>query len=378
MDIKEQINNFKKENVDIPNYILLEMKKYISKDITEKQLGKILENIKKEYFSSLISPYESIGIISAQSVGAEATQMTLNTFHFAGVSTHSVEGLPRLIEILDVKKNLTSPQMRIYLKKGNYSEAKFKILGNKIKETPLLNYSKNVDIDVVEKLVTIEIDVLAIKKFDLTMEDIIALVDKKVRASCSFEKNKIIFKAKELSSIKDLMSAKEILLNSIITGIKGIKDISLIKENDEIVIITSGIALKQILLLDEVDGSRIYSNDVFEMFNMFGIETAREVIIKEIDEIVNSQGLSINQRHVFLIADAMTYSGEPKGMTRYGIVSNKKNVLTRASFETAIKHITSAALIHERNKLTSITENIMTNQIVNVGTGIPKISVKKR
>ena len=95
-------------------------------------------------------------------------------------------------------------------------------------------------------------------------------------------------------------------------------------------------------------------------------------------EVVNSQGLSVNERHVLLIADAMCYIGEPRGMTRYGIVADKLNVLTKASFETALKHISKGAVMNEINPLTSITENIMTNQMVNVGTGIPKIAVKPR
>jgi DNA-directed RNA polymerase beta' subunit len=73
----------------------------------------------------------------------------------------------------------------------------------------------------------------------------------------------------------------------------------------------------------------------------------------------------------------MTYTGEPRGMTRYGIVADKLNVLTRASFETPLKHIARGALLNEENKLSSITENVMTNQMVNVGTGMVRVAVKK-
>jgi DNA-directed RNA polymerase subunit A" len=95
-------------------------------------------------------------------------------------------------------------------------------------------------------------------------------------------------------------------------------------------------------------------------------------------EVVKSQGLTINERHVLLIADVMTYYGEIKGMTRYGIVGNKQNVLTRASFETPLKHLAYGALQNEENYLNTITENVMTNQIVRVGTGIPRISVSDK
>jgi DNA-directed RNA polymerase subunit A" len=130
--------------------------------------------------------------------------------------------------------------------------------------------------------------------------------------------------------------------------------------------------------LEEVDSSRLYCNSPTEMYDNYGIEAARATIIREIEEVVKSQGLSINDRHVLMIADTMTHSGEIKGMTRFGIVADKLNVLTRASFETPLKHLSHGAIANEENKLTSITENIMTNQIVAVGTGIPKVKVKKK
>ena len=171
---------------------------------------------------------------------------------------------------------------------------------------------------------------------------------------------------------------KGLLLSSIVYGIKGIKDVALIKDGDDYLVRAQGVAIKQVLAIPEVDKSRFYSNHIYDMYLTFGIEAAREVIIREIMDVVKSQGLSINERHVLLIADVMTFTGEPRGMTRYGIVADKMNVLTRASFETPLKHISQGALMNEINELTSITENVMTNQIVNVGTGLSRVAVKKR
>ena len=57
-----------------------------------------------------------IGSIAAHSLGEPATQMTLNTFHFAGVSSKNVTlGVPRLKEVINVSKNLKTPMMQIYL-----------------------------------------------------------------------------------------------------------------------------------------------------------------------------------------------------------------------------------------------------------------------
>lgn len=370
------VEEFRKKNPEFPNYILEELNKNLPSKVSDADVKKVLENVEKEYSRSLITPFEAIGVITAQSVGEPSTQMTLNTFHFAGVATQSVEGLPRLIEILDVKKNLEKPMMKIYLKSEFQKEEKLKLVASKIKETKLIELASNVDIDVEEKLVTIDLDAKALKKFKIETDSLKSYMDRKVRSACEIEGNTITIKGSTSSTLKDLMGMKELAISSIVYGIKGIKDVSVIEENGEFVIITDGISMKQVSRIEEVDVERLYCNDITEIYDNFGVEAARNSIIHEIMEVVNSQGLSINERHVLLIADVMTYSGEPRGMTRYGIVADKMNVLTKASFETALKHVARGAVLNEENELTTITENVMTNQMVYVGTGIPKIAVK--
>lgn len=371
------VTKFREENPEFPSYILDELNSHLPSKVTDAQVKKVLENVSSEYEDSQISPYEAIGVITAQSVGEPSTQMTLNTFHFAGVATQSVEGLPRLIEILDVKKNLEQPMMKIYLKEKFKDEKNLKFVANKIKESKLIDFSNNIDIDTEEKLVKIDLDSKSLKQFKIEPESLISYLDRKVRTSAEIVDNKtLVLKGTATSGLTDLMGIKELALNSIVFGIKGIKDVSLIKENDEFVILTQGISLKNVLKIEEIDETRLYCNNINEMFDNFGIEAARNLIIHEIMEVVRSQGLSINERHVLLIADVMTYTGEPRGMTRYGIVADKMNVLTKASFETALKHVAKGAITHEKNTLRSITENVMTNQMVYVGTGIPKVSIK--
>lgn len=373
------IKDFKKSNPDFPEYILEQVEKELPKGTKDDDVKKILENIKQEYESSLIAPNEAIGVITAQSVGEPATQMTLNTFHFAGVATQSVEGLPRIIEILDVKKTLSMPQMRVFLRPElKLDEEGVKTVAGKIKETKLVDFTTKTDISIDENLVTIELDTKMFKRYGVDTETIIPYLDRKIRKSCEIDGNKLIITGDKTPTLKALMTVKELALNSIVYGIKGIKDVSIIKENKEFVLITTGISMKNVLKIEEIDSTRLYCNDIEEMYSTYGIEAARQVIVKEIMEVVRSQGLSVNERHVLLIADVMTYTGEPRGMTRYGIVADKLNVLTRASFETPLKHISRGALLNESNKLTSITENVMTNQMVNVGTGLPRISVKKK
>ncbi|MCX8147613.1 MAG: DNA-directed RNA polymerase subunit A'', partial [Candidatus Woesearchaeota archaeon] len=77
-----------------------------------------------------------------------------------------------------------------------------------------------------------------------------------------------------------------------------------------------------------------------------------------------------------LVADMMCASGLIKGITRYGIISEKSSVLARASFETPIKYLIEASLVGERDELRSVVENVMLNQPVPIGTGLPGLAVK--
>lgn len=381
--IQTQLETLQEQYSDIPQYIFKEIKDSMAGDETADEVEAIVKSVYQEYTKALISPYEAIGVITAQSVGERATQMTLNTFHFAGVATESVEGLPRIIEILDAKKNLEMPQMRLYLTTGSKAtQEDVKKVAMQIKETKLEEFVLESNIDVANTTVTIQLDPKLLKQYNIASDDLISLLDKKIKKSARTEENNVLIELSPSSGLKDLMSAKSLAMNSIVYGIKGIGDVTILKEKnesneDEFVIVTKGSALKHVMAISEIDNSRIYSNDIDVVNSMFGVEAARQVIMRELMEVVQSQGLSINERHALLIADVMTYSGEPRGMTRYGIVADKANVLTKASFETAIKHIGKGALLNERNYLSSITENVLTNQQVYVGTGFPKIGVEK-
>ena len=115
-----------------------------------------------------------------------------------------------------------------------------------------------------------------------------------------------------------------------------------------------------------------------EIEQVLGIEAARQAIINEIFKVIESQGLNVDLRHIMLVADTMCISGTLKGITRYGVVSEKSSVLARASFETPIKHIINAALVGETDNLNSVVENVMINQPVPIGTGLPTLSVKQQ
>jgi len=317
-----------------------------------------------------IAAGEAIGIVTAQSFGESATQMTLNVFHFAGVSEMQITlGLPRLIEIFDARKNPSTPSIEIYLDDKHNNKNDARRIAELIKETTINDITSEIKIDFSEKKVLIEFDKSLLKDLKLDIKDIkdkIADKNLKVRA----RETGVTIDLDE-SDYKDIYKIKERIKVLIISGVKKIKQILPVQRGKDFVILTAGSNLKDILEVKGVDKEKTISNDIHEVSKIFGIETAREVIINEVLKVIKQQGFDIDRRHIELIADVMTSSGEVKGVTRIGIISNKSSVLARASFETPIKHFVNASLRGGKDRLISVIENIMFNQAVPVGTGLP-------
>jgi DNA-directed RNA polymerase subunit A" len=169
---------------------------------------------------------------------------------------------------------------------------------------------------------------------------------------------------------------KEQLKKLIISGIKGIEQVVVTKRGKDFVILTYGSNLKDILEIKGVDRDNVTSNDVHDVANVLGVEAARQTVVNEIKKVVESQGLDINERHMKIVADAMTSTGAVKGATRMGIISDKASVLARATFETPDKQFINATIQGGKDELSSVIENILLNQAIPVGTGLPGLYVK--
>jgi DNA-directed RNA polymerase subunit A" len=339
-------------------------------------------NIKKvlqEYKDALISPGESVGIISAESIGEPGTQMTLNTFHFAGVAEMNVTmGLPRIIEILDGRKKIKTPMMEIHLV-SPYSKGKdIMKIASSVKETLLNDVVSEFLINIAEFTIEVKLDKEKMKEIGVNMATVTSAISKSVKKINVKQKDEdIIVKMKEKEeNLNEIYKLKEKLKGIYIKGIKGIKQILPVKRGEEFVIITAGSNFKEVLELDFVDKTKTITNDIYETAKVLGIEATRELIISEVYKVIESQGLNVDIRHIMLVADTMCNNGEIEGITRYGVVSKKSSVLARASFETPIRHIINSSLIGDVDLLTSVVENVMLNQPVPVGTGLPDLVTK--
>jgi len=344
------------------------------------KLKKVAEKVYEEYMSARIDPGEAVGLVSAESIGEPGTQMTLNTFHFAGVAEMNVTtGLPRLIEILDGRKEISTPQMEIFLKKPYSTGKDIKELAAQIRQSTLAEFVTEFTINVADFVVEATLDKQLLKQCGLGIAALAKLVEKALRTATVKETStglEIKMKKKEEHTLNDLYRIKEKSKDIYVTGIKGITQVLPVKRKDEYLIITAGSNLKKILELDFVDAERTTTNDIHEIKNVLGAEAARQAIINEVLRVTEAQGLTLDIRHIMLVADTMTASGGVKGITRYGVVSEKTSVLARASFETPIPHIINAALMGEVDNLTSVVENVMLNQPIPVGTGLPGLLAK--
>ncbi len=377
MELFEKIS--KKYEDLLPEKVIEDIKNNIPENISEKQLSKIFEKVYKEYVSDLITPGEAIGLVAAGSLGEPGTQMTLNTFHLAGVSEVNITlGLPRIIEVLDVKSSVKTPITTIYLKDPYNKGESIKEIAMRIKETTLGELVKEFEMDIVDNVITMTLNMDKLKVLKLTPEKLVKVISKgSKKMSVSIDNDKIIVKYNDKKfDIKLLYREKDALKKLIVSGIKGLSQVLPVKKNGEYLIMAVGTNLKAVLKLDFVDPTRTYSNDIIEVNSVLGIEAARQMVFNEIYNVLSDQGISVDSRYLSLIADTMTASGELKGITRYGLIKDKISVLARASFETPIIHLIDAALSGETDPLNSVVENVMLNQPIPVGTGLPGVYVE--
>jgi DNA-directed RNA polymerase subunit A' len=335
-----------------------------------------LPNLKKPEESFLVEPGEAVGIVAAQSLGEPATQMTLRLFHFAGVAEAVPTGLPRVIEIIDAKSVPSIPMMDVYIQdKYKKDLEKVKKIASMIEEVKLSEIAK-VEEDFDNMSITITFNKNKLKNKGVKLSEAIEKIkaEKLGRMTIKENKVKIAIKTNSYAKVrKATVSLKEL----IIRGIKGIERAVVLKEGEEYFIRTSGSNLREVMKIEGVDTSKIFTTHLHEIAEVLGIEAARNAIVRELYSILKSNKLDVDIRHIMLLADAMTREGIIKPIGRQGLVAEKPSVLARAAFEETVKHLMNAAATGEVDKLTGVTENIIIGQEIPIGTGMVKLVIPK-
>jgi len=358
------------------------------------------ENNNKNIFTRLNmargEPGDSVGAIAAQSIGEPGTQMTLQTFHSAGVIDFNITlGIPRINEIMNASKEIKSP-----LIKANFITmgGKNKIFQTKIKLEKFLlgEVSENIQLVIGKSGIFIDIKFSPEALQILGVSDLSKEICKKIFSLGGFWKNanflfskfsgeiRIIppdmIDEKNFSSIKMMKLVhfcKFDLPGLLIHGFAEPVSLFQEKSRSKTVFFIEGTNLNKILELDHIEFSTIYCNHIRVIFDFFGIEAARKVIVSEIHTIFNLHGISTDLRHLSLLADTMTFQGVILGINRHGLGKLKNNTLVLASFEKTLDNLFASAIRSSRDEILGVSENIILGKDLPVGTGLVTLKSKK-
>lgn len=340
-------------------------------DIPDDKLMKVLEKSYSRYVDHQMDANESAGILAAQSIGEPGTQMTMRTFHYAGVAEINVTlGLPRLIEIVDARRVPSTPMMEVHIEPAYMGDVDIvRKVASKIEKTTLLDIA-DIETDIANMKVVVHPDPIKLEQKDITIQQIQERLskDRRLRGLVAVEDGLIVISSDE-PSFKKLQIIVQASRDAVIQGLDGIERAILRKQGNEYVIYTAGSNLRDVLNEDKVDKTRTTTNSIQEIYDVLGVEAARNSIINEASRTLEEQGLSVDIRHIMLVADLMTNDGDVKAIGRHGISGRKSSVLARAAFEITATHLLHAALTGEVDYLDGVAENIIVGQPVTLGTG---------
>ncbi len=357
---------------EIPRNIMERFDEYCKKNsISGKEKEQKLEKLKETIQNYMYEPGEAIGIVAAQSISEPATQMTMRSYTLASQSdrlSKVTQGLPRLIEIFDARKTFEK-NMIIYLKPDYNTKEKARDIANNIRGMKISDIIKSDSIDLVEMKIELELEA------NVDKEELKKIIVKYMKNTEVSSRGNCVYVKPAKEDIKNLRKIRQKLLKLHVKGVKGVDNVVVVREENDWIIQTAGTNLKKVLKMPEVNIARTTTNDLHQVYEVMGIEAARSVIMRESKETLDEQGLDVNVRHLMLLADMMTFSGNIKAIGRYGVSGKKSSVLAKANFEETKKHLINASFYGEDDTLDGVIENIIVGQIAPIGTGMVELSL---
>ncbi|WP_254863968.1 DNA-directed RNA polymerase subunit A'' [Halovivax gelatinilyticus] len=348
-------------------------------DVTVEQADEIVRAVENQYLDSRVDPLDPVGTVSAQSIGEPGTQMTMNTFHYAGVAEMDVtQGLPRLIELVDARKTPDTPMMTVYLEPEYATEREMahEVVW-KIEATKILALG-DVSTNVADMRVVISLNSETLEERAITAEQVAETIEDHLGVKTVQNGTTVEFGPEE-PSYRDLLQLVEELRDITFKGIEDVSRVVIRREeiedapsgaDEEFVLYTEGSAFGDVLEIEGVDDSRTTCNNLHEIYRNLGVEAARESIIEETYNALAEQGLGdVNVRHLMLVADMMTNEGTIEAIGRHGISGSKESVLARAAFEVTVNHLLNAAIHGEVDRLQGVIENVIVGKPIKIGTG---------
>jgi DNA-directed RNA polymerase II subunit RPB1 len=416
----------------------------IVKRFNKAALTLLLDTITIDYKRAIVAPGEMVGMIAGQSIGEVSTQMTLNTFHFAGVASKSnvTRGVPRIEEILSLSSEIKNPSLSVFLKKEDESQKdKAQSIMYMLEHTRLeeivktveicfdpddLNTLINEDKDTIEQyrafekiidecnevsydegekskwIIRMVMDPEVMLEKNITMDDVNFTLNNcyENQISCvysDYNSDKLVFRIRMTEVLKNKIQKKpldqsdqiyilknfqeQLLKNVVLRGIKGINKVILRKIKDTVienngiykkqdiwVLDTIGTNLLDVLGLDYIDNNRTFSNDIVEIYNVLGIEAARQAIYNELVDVIEFDGTYINYHNFSVLVDRMTFTQKMISIFRHGINNDNIGPIAKASFEETPEMFLKAARHAELDTLRGISANVMCGQEGMFGT----------
>ena len=348
--------------------------------VSKKEMEEIIKRVMESYEYACVEPCEAVGVVSAQSIGEPGTQMTMRTFHYAGVAEINVTlGLPRLIEIVDARKSPSTPMMTVALEDGYSTDRdKARAVAWEIEATHI-EHLADVTTDLANMQLIIDLNGKVLTQRNMGIDDIADKLRDELKVNITSPdavQNQLII-TPDAPSYRGLLQLAKNIHTITLKGIEGIKRVVIRKDGDEYTLYTEGSALKDVLQIEGVAATRTHTNNIVETYDVFGIEAARNSIIKEAIDTLNEQGLTVDIRHIMLVADIMTCDGEVKQIGRHGISGEKASVFARAAFEVTVNHLLDAGMRGNVDELNGVTENIIVGQPIKLGTGDVHLIAKR-
>lgn len=372
------------------------------------------DNIRRQYISTCVQAGESVGTITAQSIGERQTQQTLNTFHSCGQAIKTVvTGVPRFSELLNATREPKAVNCNIFFKNGNDSiNSLRKIIGHnfvdinlgslvksrtfftdgKESEEPWYKIWEMIHGDEFRKYthgISFQLDTTKIYEYSIPL----SLVAEKVRESfgdaiCVWSPDALgvidawvdisevtneeeIYDSIEEAQRTFLEEVAEPALKEIrICGIPGVKNIFYEQKNGEWMIETDGSNLRQIFAHPDVDMTRSLCNNVWEIYETLGIEAARNFLVEEFGNVISADGTFVNASHALLLVDLMTYNGTIISISRYGLKKDNCGPMAKASFEESLDNFLKAGQYAEKETTNGVSASIMLGKLGRFGTGV--------
>jgi len=388
---------------------MIDQRTWDSCRLAKSQVEKFMGITLKKYDNASVPPGEAIGPIGAQSISEPGTQMTLKTFHFAGVSSMNVTlGVPRLKEIINASKNISTPIITAQLVQDN-NKIGARVVKAVIEKTTLGQVSSYIkEVYAPSKCyISVELDLKAIDQLKLSIDvysvrrSILKGVIGHTRPAILRSLKDCHVKVKKGSKAKlriyipersdkpgsnppplyfAMQALKVALPRVIVQGIPSVNRAVINEEDKEgetsYHLLVEGYGLAEVMGSPGIDGRRTTTNHVIEVEQTLGVEAARTQISSEISYIMNAYGIGIDCRHLLLLSDVMTFKGEVLGITRFGVSKMRESVLMLASFEKTTDHLFDAAAHGRADAIVGVSECIIMGIPIPLGTGLFKLLKK--